>query len=123
MSSSKMNISNAYDEYQYFLVNYLLPLIGISYNNNLERVSTNQMATPNGFIPFIRQDENNHKVYFSSYHEDLFFLKWNSLLAKDSIGLARNVIRAFLDVSKFRITGNSRSPKMEYKTDAIREEN
>lgn len=121
MSSANMNILNAYDEYQYFLETYLLPLIGISYNKNLERVSMNRGIASNVSGSFIRQEKN--RIYFSSYNEDVFSLVWKPKLAQDSIGLARTVIHAFFNVSKYWISDNQKSVKIDYKTDAIREEN
>lgn len=119
MSSGKMNIANAYDEYQYFLDEYLLPLIGISYDKNLERFTEKNKSSPKSTGSFIRQE--NNKVFFSSYNEDIFFLRWKPKLAEDSMALARTVIQAFFDVSKYRIS--NKTIKFDYKADVIREEN
>lgn len=121
MGSTEMNINGAYDEYKYFLTKYLLPLIGISSNNNLVDVSARRKNTLDKAVPFIRQ--HNNRVYFSSYTEDIFYLEWKPRLADDSIGLAINVIHAFFSVSKYWISDNQQSVKIDYKTDAIREEN
>ena len=72
MGSTEMNINGAYDEYKYFLTKYLLPLIGISSNNNLVDVSARRKNTLDKAVPFIRQ--HNNRVYFSSYTEDIIQL-------------------------------------------------
>ena len=117
-----MKINNAYDEYQYFLQEYLLPLLGISYNKNLEKVASPRTTPPRAPGTFIRQDNDN--VYFSSYATDMFSLEWKVPLAKENIRLAQSVIRAFFGVSKYKFSiGSSTSQNFDYKTDAIREEN
>lgn len=122
MGSTEMKINTAYDEYKYFLTEYLLPLIGIpNNNNNLVDVSTSRKNKLEKAGPFIRQV--NNRIYFSSYTEDVFYLEWKPKLADDSIGLAINVIHAFFSVSKYWISDNQQSIKIDYKTNAIREEN
>lgn len=125
MKADKMNIKDAYDEYQYFLLKYLLPLLGISYDKNLREIADPSLS-PGG--PYIRQDGGY--IYFSTYDKDVFYMEWKSLLAEDDISLAREVIRAFHSVSKYRIsrpqTSRNRHPSsinLNYRTDAIREEN
>lgn len=121
MNSTKMNINNMYDEYQYFLQEYLLPLLGISYNKNLEKVSASQVSSPNTSNLYIRQERG--KVYFSSHSADMFSLKWKIPLAEDTLKIARSAIRAFFGVSKYRSSSSPTAINIEYKTDAIREEN
>lgn len=118
MSVTKMSIDNAYDEYQYFLSEYLLPLMGITYNQNLVRISE-KSKSPSG--SFVRQEAD--RIYFSAHNEDVFFLEWKTQLADDSISLAREVIRAFIGVSKYRMSKTPTSLNLDYKTDAVREEN
>lgn len=118
MEGKKMVINNAYDEYQYFLEKYLLPLLGITYNQNLRRVTG---TSPDGQSRFIRKSGNY--IYFSSYSEDVFSLEWKPPLAKDNLNLARAVIRAFFGVSKYRISSTPTAINMNYKADAVREEN
>lgn len=121
MAETKMAINSAYDEYQYFLSEYLLPLMGVSFNKNLVRVSSSERYHAVSSSPFIRQEGDT--VIFSSYNEDVFRLEWLPTLAKESIALARVVIPAFFNASKYWISDNQQSVKMDYKTDAIRDEN
>lgn len=124
MAKSKIKIKDAISEYQYFLLYYLLPLVGISYDNNLIRIRKQPENTLESHGSFIRQTADG--IVFSSYNEDVFFLRWKPALSKDCIGLAQNVIHAFFGVSKYWISDKQKtikSIKIEYKTEAIREEN
>lgn len=118
MKGNKMGINNAYDEYQYFLEKYLLPLLGITYNQNLKRVTG---TSPGPQSLFIRKSGN--RIYFSSYSEDVFSMEWKPPLAEDNVNLARAVIRAFFGVSKYRISSTPTAINIDYKADAVREEN
>ncbi len=118
-----MKINNMYDEYQYFLQEYLLPLLGISYDKNLERVTAHhtKARSTKTSNPYIHQV--GKRVYFSSYSGDIFFLRWKTQLAEDDLKIARSIIRAFFGVSKYRFSSSPTAINIEYKTDAIREEN
>lgn len=121
MGTIKMRVKNGYDEYKYFLIKYMLPLIGISYNQNLERI-TSDIKAPCG--SYIRKDKNY--IYFSTYDEDVFCMEWTPPLTDDNIGLARAVIRSFFDVSKYSLVKPNKDKtghNIPYKTDAVREEN
>lgn len=99
-----MSLSQRNEEYKRFVQEYLLPIIGISYNNNLQDVADNGEAhyhQSNG--DFIRQE--NDIVYFSVQNKDVFYLEHRQPLAYDALALARNIIPAFFSVSKYKMTG------------------
>lgn len=121
MPSGKNNIKNGFEEYKYFLETYLLPIIGISYDNNIQRIPDSGImaAAPAGV--YIRQQ--NNRLLFSAYNEDLFQMEWKPVVSEDNLALAQNIIRAFTSVAHFKMSDNSRALNIDYATDEIREEN
>ena len=116
-----MKIKNVEEEYKHFLVTYLLPLIGISYNNNLRAILKVQGELPKAASPYIRC--TNDRILFSTHDVDMFYLEWKHGLSGDSIALAREVISAFFSVSTYSRPKNLKAVKLRYSEDFIREEN
>lgn len=115
MNQTGIIIKDARSEYKYFLGKYLLPLLGISYDNNLVDISG-----PGTLGKFIRQ--SNNIVYFSSYDEDLFSLACSPEI-EHCFGLAQNIIQSFFAVSEYRFSGSRKSKRRNYENENIREEN
>ena len=114
--------NNWYEEYKYFLINYVLPIIGISYNNNIERVRETNGSGPLAREPYIRQEPG--RLVFSNYDTDFFEMEWYPELSRETLNLARRIIADFTNISKFKLTGKgNRSLNIKYATDQIREEN
>ena len=108
---------NGIEEYKHFLLTYVLPIIGISYDNNLINIG----PSVNSHNSVIREDNEN--IIFSTKKMDLFSLKHKSGLSEDAIRLARNIIPAFFQLSKYSMQGEFKTVKMRYPTDEVHEEN
>lgn len=87
MHARKFN--SGIEEYKYFLLNYLLPIIGISYNNNLLEIDDENYHSGT----FIRQETN--QIIFSAFDRDVFSLQSKQILSNDAIALRRKIIPAF----------------------------
>ncbi len=118
---NSMKIRNVKEEYKHFLVTYLLPLIGISYNNNLMPIPEVQGELPKASSSYIRC--TNDRIFFSTHDVDMFYLEWNHGLSGDSIAFAREVISAFFGVSTYSRPKNLKAAKIRYSEDFIREAN
>ena len=123
MSSDRMNIKDSNDEYKYFLETYLLPMLGVTDNKgkNLEDVPVNQRALQENAGSYMRQEGD--RIFFSFFNEDVFSLVWKPKLDDDSVSLARDVIRSFFQVSKYKAGIHRTAVNFDYQTEAIREEN
>lgn len=117
---AKMNISNGYDEYKHFIIDYLLPIIGVSFNNNI--LKTNNSATPSSNTSAYIRQENNY-IVFKAFKEDIFLVEHRQPLSEDSLSLAKCILSAFLRVSKYKMNGSFRSTQFNYASAEIHEEN
>lgn len=115
MHARKFN--SGIEEYKYFLLNYLLPIIGISYNNNLLEIDDENHHSGT----FIRQETN--QIIFSAFDRDVFSLQSKQILSNDAIALGRKIIPAFFSVSRFKMSGSFRARNIDYPSDVIHEEN
>lgn len=121
MTAGKNRIKNGFEEYKYFLETYLLPIIGISYDNNIERLPASGYMEQAPAGVFIRQQRD--KLLFSAYNEDIFQMDWKPVVSEDILALAQNIIRSYTSVAKYKMSDNSRALNIDYATDDIREEN
>ena len=114
----KHRFENGKEEYKYFLLHYLLPIIGVSYNNNLEDSDNKGISGDPGLI---RQEAD--RLVFSVNRQELFYIEQRVCLTEDVLNLARNIIPAFLSVAQYRMSGTYKSPQINYPTEEIHEEN
>ena len=107
------------EEYKHFLLHYLLPIIGISFDNNIETLSDTHTAVPSSKNAYIRQE--GKRVVFSTYKWDIFEMFWAPEISEDSLMLAKRIIPVFFHISKYKLESSSVS--RNYVSDQIREEN
>ena len=107
------------EEYKHFLLHYLLPIIGISFDNNIETLSDTHTAVPSSKNAYIRQE--GKRVVFSTYKWDIFEMFWAPEISEDSLMLAKRIIPVFFHISKYKL--DSSSVSRNYVSDQIREEN
>lgn len=114
----KKRFENGKEEFKYFILQYLLPIIGVSHNNNLQDADSASFSNDSSLI---RQEKD--RIVFSINRQDLFFIEQKMQLTDDVLNLARNIIPAFLSVAQYRMSGSYKSPQMNYPSDEIHEEN
>lgn len=82
-------------EYKHFILKYVLPLLGINYNNNLKETD----EVPNN--EFIFQKEG--QLYFSTHTRTLYKITCTHKISNDDLSLARSVITTFFVVSEYNM--------------------
>lgn len=102
-------------EYRAFIKEFLLPIIGISYNNNL--IPTNVKSDNSDEI---RQEGD--KVIFSAFGRDVAWISIPYSLPDDIIAVGKSIIGSFFRVSRYNISTNS-SVKLDYQADDIYQAN
>lgn len=108
-----MRVSKGYNEYKDFLTNYILPLLGITSDN----IEYHKIANKNYLI-----EQKDGYIYFSTYKDSLFRLAYDRDISDDNLNLVKNIIQAFIKVSKYRID-NSNSFNVEYYSDVHKSNN
>ena len=107
---------NGIREYRSFLKAYLLPIIGISYNNNAKAID--EPSTMGSDV--IRQVGN--RVIFSAFGRDVAYVEIPYRLPDESLALGRSIIGSFFHVSRYKISSSSQI-KMNYSSDDIYQAN
>lgn len=107
---------DGFQEYRAFLREYLLPLLGVSHNNNLKSYTAPHPAKSD----VIRQEGN--QLIFSTYTDDVAILEMPYILPDDVMAVGKNVIQMFFAVSKYYMS-EPRSTKLDYKANDIYELN
>lgn len=100
--------SNSISKYKHFIIHYILPLIGISYNNNLENsdVISKEMIW-----------QNNNCLYFSTQDTALGKIKLATNIPADTLRLSRSVLLSFLSIAPYRIKNGS--SKVKYVSNSL----
>lgn len=110
-----MNKENAYSEYKYFIQTYLLPLLGMPNENNIEEYHTEREGE--GVVHL----ENGYLV-FGNYYKNMFRILVHREVSEDNIKLAINIVLAFFTVSKFRIDAKSKTSINNHYSSSIQKE-
>lgn len=98
-------------EYRSFLKNYLLPIIGISYNNNLKPIN----ALPVTGSDEIRQEGD--RVVFSAFGRDVAWIEIPYRLPDETLAVGKSIIGSFFHVSRYNMFSNQ--TKLNYASDDI----
>lgn len=119
----KQRVMNPQEEYQYFLREYLLPIIGISRNNNVQLVSPITQTPQRGREKtYIRQEDNT--LFFSNKSIDLCFIKdWPTIVDKDTLAIGEKIIGAFMQVSQYYYNKGQTKTRISYASQTIRTQN
>ena len=92
---------NAAKEYKFFIQNYLLKLLGISKDNNVQK-------NEDGYKGQLVCQDSDY-IFFSTNTETPFKVKYTRTLSKDNISVAINVIQAFFKVAEYNMDQKGRS--------------
>ena len=108
-----MKNSMGYDEYKNLIVNYILPLLGITSDN----IEYHKIKNKNYLI-----EQKDGYIYFSTYKDSLFRLSYDRVISDDNMSLIKNIIQSFFKVSKYRVE-NSNSINVEYYSEVHKNNN
>ena len=113
------NINRGFlNEYKVFIIEKLLPFLGIE-DNNVEDYDENQRLYTVFFTDYISQD--HEYLYFGMKNDILFRLKRKQIVDLESIKVSRCILGYFLKVSAYQ--SQTSSPKKTYLSDIHREKN
>lgn len=93
-------INNSYNEYKYFISEYLLPLLGIPSEIEIEKYGKEKDDT--ALVLY-----QNKYLIFSSHNRNMYRVKVQHDIIDDSIKLVRNIITSFFTISKYRMDEES----------------
>ncbi|MBO5966921.1 MAG: hypothetical protein J6S14_00305 [Clostridia bacterium] len=85
----------AKQEYKSFIQNYLLKLLGISKDNNIQN-------NEDGYKGQLISQENDY-IFFSTNTETPFKIKYTRVLSEDNLNVGKNIIQAFFKVAEFKM--------------------
>ena len=103
---------NANEEYRFFLERYLLPLLGVPAGkakvesvNEIDRVNTFNVFRSGEYIVFLADRVPYYRTKIS--------------VSNDNLRLARNILRSFLQVSRFKLLEKGTDIQHEYLSDTL----
>lgn len=102
-------------EYRFFLQHYLLKLLGISKDNNIQE-------NTDGYKGQLICQEGEY-IFFSTNTETPFKIRYTRTLSEDDISVAKNIIRVFFKVAESKMDEGQKKTPNTYFSDVQKNDN